>query len=122
MLKEIQTARLSEERKGGQREGPMVAKDLVWAMVVLTCGRKRTCLWNLIKRHCKSNGRHEFEQQTVPTISQALESPTCISWAVIENQPSVSTRDVPGTNFLPGTEYQVLRRFFTGSGYRVPGI
>ena len=31
-------------------------------------------------------------------------------------------RDVPGTNFLPGTEYRVLRRFFTGSGYRVPGI
>ena len=40
MLKEIQTAWLSEERKGGHskeraflREGPMVAKDLVWAMV-----------------------------------------------------------------------------------------
>src|SRR6218665_3186721 len=31
-------------------------------------------------------------------------------------------RDVPGTNFLTGTEYRVLRRFFTGSGYRVPGI
>src|SRR6218665_1722633 len=28
-------------------------------------------------------------------------------------------RDVPGTNFLPGTEYRVLRRFFTGSGYRI---
>ena len=34
----------------------------------------------------------------------------------------ISFRDVPGTNFLPGTEYRVLRRFFTGSGYRVPGI
>src|SRR6218665_3217036 len=34
----------------------------------------------------------------------------------------VTSRDVPGTNFLPGTEYRVLRRFFTGSGYRVPGI
>ena len=33
-----------------------------------------------------------------------------------------TVRDVPGTNFLPGTEYRVLRRFFTGSGYRVPGI
>src|SRR6218665_4143755 len=31
----------------------------------------------------------------------------------------VICRDVPGTNFLPGTEYRVLRRFFTGSGYRV---
>ena len=31
----------------------------------------------------------------------------------------VCIRDVPGTNFLPGTEYRVLRRFFTGSGYRV---
>src|SRR6218665_1937482 len=35
---------------------------------------------------------------------------------------SIPSRDVPGTNFLPGTEYRVLRRFFTGSGYRVPGI
>src|SRR6218665_1801871 len=34
---------------------------------------------------------------------------------------TLHTRDVPGTNFLPGTEYRVLRRFFTGSGYRVPG-
>jgi len=26
-----------------QREGPMVAKDLVWAIVVLTRETKRTC-------------------------------------------------------------------------------
>ena len=30
---------------------------------------------------------------------------------------ALSARDVPDTNFLPGTEYWVLRRFFTGSGY-----
>ena len=31
------------------------------------------------------------------------------------------SRDVPGTNFLPGTEYRVLRRFLPGPGteYRV---
>ena len=50
--------------------------------------------------------------------------------STITNRPSYSEtiycfnkiRDVPGTNFLPGTEYRVLRRFFTGSGYRVPGV
>jgi len=33
-----------EEGQAFQREGPMVAKDLVWAMVVLTRGTKRTRL------------------------------------------------------------------------------
>ena len=38
MLKEIQTARLSEERKEGhcEKEGPVVAKALIWAIVALT--------------------------------------------------------------------------------------
>jgi len=40
----------------------------------------------------------------------------------VPGQSTQQIRDVPGTNFLPGTEYRVLRRFFTGSGYRVPGI
>jgi len=39
MLKEIQTARLSEERKGGHSN---VATDLVWVIVVLTFRTKRT--------------------------------------------------------------------------------
>jgi len=44
MLKEIQPSRLSEERKRAfQKEGPMVAKDLVWVMVVLTRGTIRLC-------------------------------------------------------------------------------
>ena len=54
MVKEIQTARLSQDRKGAfpegreegrafQREGLMVARDLVWVMVILTRGTKRTC-------------------------------------------------------------------------------
>ena len=44
MQKEIEKAKLTEEREGGrafQREGQMVARDLVWAIVVLTCGTKR---------------------------------------------------------------------------------
>ena len=32
-----------EEGRAFQREGPMVAKDLVWAIAVLTRGTKRTC-------------------------------------------------------------------------------
>jgi len=32
-----------EEGRALQREGPMVAKDLVWAIAVLTRGTKRTC-------------------------------------------------------------------------------
>jgi len=32
-----------EEGRAFQREGPKVAKDLVWTMVVLTRGTKRTC-------------------------------------------------------------------------------
>jgi len=32
-----------EDGRAFQSEGPMVAKDLVWAIVVLTLGTKRTC-------------------------------------------------------------------------------
>jgi len=32
-----------EEGRAFQREGPMVAKDLVWAIAVLTRRTKRTC-------------------------------------------------------------------------------
>jgi len=42
MLKEIETARLNEVR-AFQREGPTVAKDLVWVIVVITRGTNRTC-------------------------------------------------------------------------------
>src|SRR6218665_3552769 len=46
MPKEIQTAWLSEERKGGIPDGGpwhKVEKDLVWAMMVLTRVTKTTC-------------------------------------------------------------------------------
>jgi len=33
-----------EEGRAFHREGPIVAKDLVWAIVVLTRGTKRACL------------------------------------------------------------------------------
>ena len=33
-----------EEGRAFHREGPVVAKDLVWAIVVLTRGTKRVCL------------------------------------------------------------------------------
>ena len=33
-----------EEGRAFQREGPIVAKDLVWAIVVLIRGTKRVCL------------------------------------------------------------------------------
>jgi len=49
MLKEIQTARLNEERKGGL----MVAKDLVWDIVVLARGTKRTSLSKERNRRCE---------------------------------------------------------------------
>ena len=41
MLKEIETARLSEERKTFQREGQMMATDRVWIKVFFTCGTKK---------------------------------------------------------------------------------
>ena len=45
MLKEIQTAWLSEERKEGHSGGRAHGGKgtIVWAMVVLTRGTKRTC-------------------------------------------------------------------------------
>ena len=33
-----------EEGRAFHREGPIVAKDLVWAIVILTRGTKRECL------------------------------------------------------------------------------
>jgi len=46
MQEDIQKAKLTEERRGRafQREGPVMAKDPVWAIMVLTCGTKRTFL------------------------------------------------------------------------------
>ena len=56
MLKETQTARISEESKGGHSKwGPMLAKDLVWAIY--------SGLNSLNKKNLPEPAIHYFSQE-----------------------------------------------------------
>ena len=49
--------RRREEGRAFHREGPMEAKDLVWAIAVLTRGTRRTCMSRERRGRCEAAER-----------------------------------------------------------------